>query len=75
MNQRKRRQIVGLRKREGRAWNFERVVAGEISDHGARGCGLAGAEVAGKGDDIARADQQGQVGHQMRGRHLIRKRK
>jgi len=40
----------------------------EISDHGAGGCGLAGAEVAGKGDDIARADQQCEVGIQMRGR-------
>ena len=72
MDQRKRRQVVALRQREGRARNLERVVAGEIADHGARRGGLAGAEIAGEGDDVAGADQQSEVGHQMRRRGLVR---
>ena len=71
MKQRKRWQIVGLYQREGRAWNLQRLVAGEIADHGARGCCFSCPEVAGKCDDVARADQQGKIGHQMRGRGLV----
>ncbi len=73
VNQRERRQVVGLRKREGRARNLQRLVAGEIADHGAGRRGLAGAEVAGQRDDVAGADQQREIGHQMRGRGLVRK--
>ena len=54
MDQRKRRQVVALRQREGRARHFQRVVVGEIADHGARRGGLAGAEIAGQRDDVAR---------------------
>ncbi len=46
MHQRKWRQIVGLHQSEGRAWDLDRVVAGEISDHRPGGGGFAGAEVA-----------------------------
>src|ERR1700754_2388632 len=70
MKQRERRQVVALHQREGRARDFERLIAGEIADHCAGRRGLAGAEVARQRDDIAGADQQREVGHQMRGRHL-----
>ena len=63
MKQRKWRQVVALRQREGRAWNLEFIVAGEIADHRPRRRGLAGAEVAGKRNEIAGADQQGKIGH------------
>ena len=72
VKQRKWRQIVGLREREGRAWHLDGVIVGEISDHRPGGGGFAGAKVAGKGNDIARADQQRKIGHQMRGRCLVR---
>ena len=70
----RKRQIVALRQREGRARHFERVVVGEIADHGARRRGLAGAEIARQRDDVAGADQQREVGHQMRRRRLVRQR-
>ena len=71
VNQGNGRQVVALREREGRAWNLQRFVIGEIADHGAGSGGLAGAEIARKRDDVAGADQQREVGHQMRGRCLI----
>ena len=46
MDQRERRQFVALGKGEGRAWNLDRIVAGEIADQGARRGGLAGAGIA-----------------------------
>ena len=36
--------------------------------------GLAGAEIARERDDVAGTDQQREVGHQMRGRRLVRQR-
>ena len=75
MQQRKRWELVGLREGEGRARNLNRVVAGEIADHRARRCGLPGTEIAGQRDDIARADQQCEVGHQMGGCRLVCQRK
>ena len=68
------RQIVALRQRECRAWHFQRGVVGEIADHGARRRGLARAEIARERDDVARTDQQREVGHQMRRRRLVRQR-
>ena len=74
MDQRKRRQFVGLRERESRARHFQLIVGGEIADHRARRGGLAGAEIARQRDDVAGADQQREIGHQMRGRGLVRQR-
>ncbi len=71
VKQRKRRQVVSLHQREGRAWNFERVVVGEITDHRARGRGLSGTEIARQRDDIAGADQKRQISHQLCGRGLV----
>src|ERR1019366_6629090 len=53
---------------------FQRLVAGEVADHGPRRGGLTGAEVARQRDDVAGADQQGKIGHQLRGRGLVRQR-
>jgi hypothetical protein len=71
----RKRQIVALRQRECRAWHFQRGVVGEIADHGARRGGLARAEIARERDDVARADQQREVGHQMRRCRLVRQRR
>jgi hypothetical protein len=71
MQQRKCRQVIALNQSEGRARHFQRLVVGEIADHCACRRGLARAEIAGQRDDIARADQQREVGHQMRGRGLV----
>ena len=68
------RKIVALRQREGRARHLQRIVAGEIADHRARRRGLAGAEIARQRDDVAGSDQQREIGHQMRGRGLVRQR-
>src|SRR6185369_3976827 len=70
----RKRQIVALRQRECRAWHFQHGIVGEIADHGARRRGLARAEVARERDDIARADQQREVGHQLRRCRLVRQR-
>ena len=51
----------------------EHVVVGEITKQRARRGGLASAEIAAQGDDVAGTDQQRQVGHQMDGRHFIAK--
>ena len=64
--------VVTLRERKGRARHFERFILGKISDHGACGRGLAGAEIARQRDDVAGTDQQRKVGHQLCGCGLIR---
>lgn len=74
MHHRKRRQLVALHQGEGRARDFQRLVAREIADHGAGGRGLAGTEIPGEGDNVAGAGQQGEIGHQLRGRRLVDKR-
>src|SRR5882757_7248510 len=74
MQQRKRRQIVALHQGESRARHFQRLVAGEIADHCACRRGLAGAEIPRQRNDIAGADQQRQIGHQLCGRGFVRER-
>ncbi len=64
MHQVEARQLIGLHQREGRARHFHGLVAGEMADQGAREGGLAGAEIAGQRDQVARLDQAGDVGHQ-----------
>src|SRR6185369_7180888 len=49
-------------------WHFQRIVTSEIADHRPRRRGLAGAEITRQRNDVARADQQCEVGHQIRGR-------
>src|SRR3954447_1388861 len=71
MHHREGRQLVTLHQREGRARHLQRLVAGEITDHGARCGSLAGTEIAGERDDVARADQQRQICHQLRGGRLV----
>ena len=71
VQQRVRWQVVLLRQRKRRARHLDRVVTGEVADHGAGGCGLAGAEVARQRDDIAGPDQQREVGHQVTSRRFV----
>ncbi len=71
MQHRKRRQVVGLRQREGGTWDFEIVVLRQIPDQRAGGGGFSGAEIARQCDDVARAEQQREIGHQLRGCGLI----
>src|SRR5262249_15482385 len=66
------RQLVCLGQRESGARHFQRIVIGEIAYHGARGRGLARAEVARQRDHIAGTDQQRKVGHQSGRRRLVR---
>ena len=68
------RQVIALRQRERRARHFQRGIVGEIADHRARRGRLPRAEIARERDDVARTDQQCEVGHQMRRRGLVRKR-
>src|SRR5262249_47528530 len=71
---RKSRQFVTLHQREGRARHFQRLVGGKVADHGARRGGLAGTEITAQRDHIPRADQQREIGHQLRSGRLVGKR-
>ena len=71
VQQRQGGQVVALRQRKRRARHFDRVVVGEIADHGPRRRGLARAQVARQRDDVAGRGQQREIGHQLRGRRLV----
>jgi hypothetical protein len=62
------RQVVALHQGEGRARNRDAGVVGEIADQSAGEGGLAGAEVAGQRQQVARLECRGDIDHQpMRG--------
>ena len=63
--------FITLNQGEARARNIQFAVAGEMANQGARGRGLADTEAAGQGDEIAGADQEREVGHQVRGVLLV----
>ena len=72
MHHREPRQLVDLHQREGRARHLDGLVAGEVADHRAREGGLAGAEVAGKGEHVAGFQRGSDVHHQPHGGLLVR---
>ena len=74
MHQRKLRQVVDLHQREGRARHLDRGIAGEIADERARERGLAGAEIAGKRDEIAGLERIGDIDRKPLGGVLVRQR-
>ncbi len=65
------RALVDLEEGEGRARHLEIGLADEIADEGAREGRLAGAEVAGQGDEIAGLDERGDVGGKRDRRRLV----
>ena len=64
--------VVDLKQREGRARHLERLVAGQRADEGAGEGGLAAAELAREGDEVAGLQQRGDVGGERHGRALVR---
>ena len=64
MHKRKTGQRVGLRQREGRARDFDTFIGRKIADQRSGECGLAGAEISGQRDQIARLNQRGNIRHQ-----------
>ncbi len=72
MHHGKARQLVGLHDGEGRARDLDCGIAGEPADQGAREGGLAGAEVPGQRDQVARLDRDGDILHQPVHRLFVR---
>ncbi len=72
MHQREAGQIIGLQQREGRARDFDRWVACQMADQGARERGLARAEVAGERDEISRLERNADVLDQALHRLFVR---
>ena len=74
MNQWKLRQFVGLHEREGRAWHFDRGIAGEIANERAGERCLARAEIARERNQIAGLERVGDVDRKPLGGVLVRQR-
>ena len=66
--------VVGLDQREGRAWDLERLVAGERPDDRARERRLAGAELARQRDDVAGLQLAGEEAREAMRRGFVRQR-
>ena len=75
MQQREGRQIVSLCQREGGARHFKLVVLREITDQRAGCGGFACAEIAGQGDNVACAEQEREISHELAGGSLVGQRR
>ena len=71
MDDREARPVVDLHQSEGRARRLEFGVVEQRAQEGAGERGLAGAEVAGEGDEIARLHEARQVARQRQRRLLV----